>query len=145
LALRDYYGQLTSTELREREDFAAEACWVLKDRFTGEDMWRNLDYGAEECIALANRSPAQREFRRRLFTRIVPTLKDINLFGPRMQRTLSELGVLGFSCVDGAEISAEDERIADAIAKGELAERQQEVAAAIARGGNDEENREDAQ
>jgi P-aminobenzoate N-oxygenase AurF len=143
LALRDYYGQLSSTELREREDFAAEACWVLKDRFTGEEMWRNLDYGAEECIALANRSPAQREFRRRLFTRIVPTLKDINLFGPRMQQTLSGLGVLGFSRVDGAEVSAEDERIADAIANRELAERQQEVAAAIARGGNNEENGED--
>ena len=131
LALREYYGQLTSAELRDREDFAADACWVLRDRFTGEDMWRNLDYGAEECIAAANRSPAQREFRRRLFTRIVPTLKDINLFGPRMQRTLSELGVLGFSRVDGAEVSADDERIAEEIARIELATRQQEIADVI--------------
>jgi hypothetical protein len=134
LALRDYYSQLSAAELRDREDFAAEACWVLKDRFVGEDMWRNLDYGAEECIALASRSPAQREFRRRLFTRIVPTLKDINLFGPRMQETLRGLGVLGFSRLDGAEIAAEDERIADRIAELELSARQQEVSAAIARG-----------
>jgi hypothetical protein len=143
LALRDYYSQLSTAELREREDFAAEACWVLKDRFAGEEMWRNLDYGAEECIALAHRSPAQREFRRRLFTRIVPTLKDINLFGPRMQQVLSDLGVLGFSRVDGAEMSAEDERVADEMAKLELAVRQQEVSVAIARGAASDEHSED--
>ncbi|MDT3438102.1 MULTISPECIES: ferritin-like domain-containing protein [unclassified Pseudofrankia] len=134
LALRDYYGQLSAAELREREDFAAETCWVLKDRFTGEEMWRNLDHGAEECIAAANRSPAQREFRRRLFSRIVPTLKDINLFGPRMRETLRALGVLGFGKVDGAELSAEDERIADEIAEAELAARRREVSSAVARG-----------
>ncbi|AEH10214.1 MULTISPECIES: ferritin-like domain-containing protein [Protofrankia] len=145
LALRDYYGQLSTAELREREDFAVEACWVLRDRFAGEDMWRNLDYGADECVALANRSPGQREFRRRLFTRIVPTLKDINLFGPRMREALRELGVLGFSRVDGAETSAEDERIADDIAALELAVRQREVSAAVARGaGSDDAGKDDA-
>ncbi|SBW25064.1 hypothetical protein FDG2_4410 [Candidatus Protofrankia californiensis] len=117
---------------------------MLRDRFAGEDMWRNLDYGAEECIELANRSPAQREFRRRVFTRIVPTLKDINLFGPRMQETLRELGVLGFSRVNGAEMSAEDERIADEIAELELAARQREVSVTMARGTGSDDNGEDA-
>ena len=145
LALRDYYSQLSTAELREREDFAVEACWVLKDRFVGEEMWRKLDYGAEECIALANRSPAQREFRRRVFTRIVPTLKDINLFGPRMQESLRELGVLGFSRVDGAEISAEDERIADEIARLEFATRQREVSAVIAVGAGSDDGDDDCE
>ncbi|WP_018656882.1 ferritin-like domain-containing protein [Actinomadura flavalba] len=141
LALRDYYRELSSSELREREEFALEACWSLRDRFAGEEMWRHLDYGADECIRLARRSPAMREFRRRLFSRIVPTLRDINLFGPRMQEGLTRLGVLGFSQLDGAEISAEDERIAEEIARMEMLGRSREVADVIARGENDDDRR----
>ncbi|WP_458689543.1 diiron oxygenase [Nocardia tengchongensis] len=137
LALRDFYRQLTDAELREREEFAIEACWTLRDRFAGEDMWRTLDYGAEECIALARRSPAMREFRRRLFARIVPTLRDINLFGPRMRQALQELGVFGFSEIDGAAINAEDERLAQEIDRQERLVRGKEVADTIAVGKED--------
>jgi hypothetical protein len=71
LALRDYYRELSSSELREREEFAAETCWALRDRFTGEEMWENLDIGHPgECVAYAKKSPAMREFRYRLFVSI---------------------------------------------------------------------------
>jgi hypothetical protein len=35
LALRDYYPQLTEKERDEREEFAVEGCYLLRDRFLG--------------------------------------------------------------------------------------------------------------
>ena len=35
LALRDYYPQLTQKERDEREEFAVEACYLMRDRFLG--------------------------------------------------------------------------------------------------------------
>jgi para-aminobenzoate N-oxygenase AurF len=137
LGLRGYYASLTEAELKDREDFAIEACWALRDRFLGEEMWHTLDYGAAECIATARRSPAMRQFRRRLFARIVPSLRDIDLFGPRMQDALQRLGVLGFSKVDSAQVAAEDERVAEEIALLELTARKAEVDAAVAAGRGD--------
>ncbi len=50
LALRDYYPQLTESERREREEFTVEACYLMRDRFLAEEVWRNLDYDGEECV-----------------------------------------------------------------------------------------------
>src|SRR5262249_59606567 len=36
LTLRDYYPQLTQAERDEREEFAVEACYLMRDRFLGE-------------------------------------------------------------------------------------------------------------
>jgi hypothetical protein len=134
LALRGYYAELTEAELKDREDFAIEACWALRDRFLGEEMWHTLDYGAAECIAAARRSPAMRAFRRRLFARIVPSLRDIDLFGPRMQAALQQLGVLGFGQLDSEQIAADDERVAEEIARLEMAARKRDIDTAIAAG-----------
>lgn len=134
LALRRYYAELSEAELREREDFAIDACWALRDRFLGEDMWRELDYGAEECLTIARRSPAMREFRRRLFMRVVPALRDINLFSSRMQRAMEEMGVLGFSKLDAEAIGLEDQMVADEIERLETAKRRAEISTSIANG-----------
>lgn len=134
VALRRCYRELSQTELREREEFAIEACWALRDRFLGAELWRTLDYGAEECIALAKRSPAMRKFRQRLFSRIVPGLRSINLYSPKMQDELRQLGVLGFGELNPAEVSAEDERVAEEIERLELAARKKEIDAALEAG-----------
>jgi len=48
-----------------------------------------------------------------LFTRIVPTMKDIGLWGPKIRRAYANMDILGFADVDAAALSAEDERIAE--------------------------------
>ena len=53
-----------------------------------------------------------REFRSRLFTRIVPTIKDIGLWGPKVRRAYADMGIIGFADVDTEALSAEDERVA---------------------------------
>ena len=50
LSLRDYYPQLTAAERAEREEFAVEACHLMRTRFVAEEVWRTLDFDAEECV-----------------------------------------------------------------------------------------------
>lgn len=113
LALRDYYPQLTQAERDEREEFCGEACYRMRDRFVGEEVWRTLGFDADECIAHVEQSETQRIFRSLLFTRIVPTLKDIGLWGPTMRETFADMGVIGYESTDLDAVMAEDETIAE--------------------------------
>ncbi|QXJ21424.1 ferritin-like domain-containing protein [Actinomadura graeca] len=131
-ALSEYYREITDAERSEREEFALEACHVLHDRFAGEELWSNLDYGTRECIEITRESASLRVFRYRLFSRIVPALKSIHLFGPKMQEGLGRLGLLRFAKGDLHDIMAADERAAREI---ELAQRKREIDTAIEAGG----------
>ncbi len=115
LALRDYYPQLTEAERREREEFAVEACYLMRDRFLGEEVWRNLDYDADECVHHVKESELMKQFRGGLFMRIVPTLKDIGIWGPSIRRAFEDMGVLGFSTLDPDEGNRQDEAVAEAL------------------------------
>jgi len=42
LALRDFYPQLTQSERDEREEFCVDACYRMRDRFLGEEVWERL-------------------------------------------------------------------------------------------------------
>ena len=106
LALRDYYPQLTDAERDEREEFVVEACYHMRDRFNQKEVWENLDLPVAECVAAVDQSDTMKQFRRRLFTRIVPTVKDIGLWGPRVRRAYEDMGVMEFADVDAAAIPA---------------------------------------
>ncbi|MER8047169.1 ferritin-like domain-containing protein [Streptomyces sp. NPDC094032] len=115
LALREYYKELTSAELADREEFCVEACYLLRDRFLGEEIWEHLDLAPAEAVAHINGSEAFQLFRSLLFTRIVPTLKDIGMMGPKVQRAFAEMDVLGYQDIDLEAVMAYDEEAADAI------------------------------
>src|SRR6266568_1608661 len=130
LALRDLYPQLTQAERDEREEFCVEACLLMRDRFTGEEIWRTLDFDADECVEYVSKSETLRQFRSMLFSRIVPTLRDIGLFGPKVKAAFAKMGVLGFEQVDVEGLMATDERVAEEFD----AERVQQVDDTIAAG-----------
>lgn len=132
VALREHYRDLTDAERREREEFTLEACHILNDRYVGEELWENLDYGAAECIRLTKESTALRVFRYRLFSRIVPALRSIHLLTPRVAEGLRQQGLLRFATVDLDAVAAADDRAAEEI---ELAMRRRQVEAAIELGG----------
>jgi hypothetical protein len=113
LALRDYYPQLTQAERDEREEFAVEACYLMRDRFLAEEVWETLDLPVEECMAYTEQSQQMRDFRSALFSRIVPTIKDIGLWGPKIRRAYANMGILGFAEIDTEELSRNDERVAE--------------------------------
>jgi hypothetical protein len=122
LALRDYYPQLTEKERDEREEFAVEGCYLLRDRFLGEEVWENLGLPIDECKEFMDRSEMMRVYRTNLFTRIVPTMKDIGLWGPRIRKAYADMDIIGYADTDVDELSAHDERAA-----AELEERLREV------------------
>src|ERR1700747_1544619 len=81
LALRDFYPQLSDSERKEREDFVVTACWHMRDRFNQREVWERLGLPVEECLEIVDRSETMKIFRSRIFSRIVPTVKDIGLLG----------------------------------------------------------------
>jgi hypothetical protein len=113
LALRDYYPQLTDAERDEREEFVVEACYLMRDRFNQREVWENLGLPLDECLQAVEHSDMMAQFRRRLFTRIVPTVKDIGLWGARVRRAYEDMGVLEFAEVDSAAMLDNDNRVAE--------------------------------
>jgi hypothetical protein len=77
-------------------------------------------------------------FRTLLFSRIVPCVKDIGLWGPRLQRAYVDMGVLDLGDGDLDALMRQDEELAEAMDArrfaAEEAARQGEVAQVIALG-----------
>jgi hypothetical protein len=113
LALRDYYPQLTAKERDEREEFVVEACYLMRDRFLAEEVWERLGLPVDECMAHTDASSWMNEFRSYLFTRIVPNIKAIGLWGPRIKDAYAKMGILGFADVDAEALQRDDERVAE--------------------------------
>lgn len=112
LALRDYYPQLTEAERDEREEFCVDACYRMRDRFLGEEVLKTLGLPIEATEYVDN-SELLRQFRGFLFMRIVPILKDIGLWGQKVQGAFADMGVLAFADADIDAAMAEDEAAAD--------------------------------
>jgi hypothetical protein len=121
LALRDYYPQLSDAERKEREDFVVEACWHMRDRFNSLEVWQRLGLPADECIRIVDESEPMKVFRSRIFSRIVPTVRDIGLWGKGVQEAFAAMGAIEFADVDAAALLENDARVADEFdAKGRL-------------------------
>ena len=113
LALRDYYPQLSDKERDEREEFVVDACWHMRERFNQFDVWNRLGLPVQECIEILEQSDYMKVFRGRLFSRIVPTVKDIGLWGPRVQKAFTEMGAMQFATVDATQMLDNDSKVAD--------------------------------
>jgi hypothetical protein len=113
LALRDLYPQLTDAERREREDFVVEACYQMRDRFNQRELWEHLGLPVDTAVDAAMSSENMRLFRARLFSRIVPTVKDIGLWGEGVREAFTDMGAIGFADVESEAVLAEDQRVAE--------------------------------
>jgi len=113
LALREYYPELTQYERNEREEFLIEACYLMRDRFSSLEMWENLGFPVKECISHLENSEAMKMFRTNLFSRIVPVVKDIGLWGEKIQGAYSDMGVIGFANVDIDAMQENDNAVAE--------------------------------
>ena len=113
LALADYYPHLSQAERDRREEFAVEACYLMRDRFVAFDVFTHLGIKVTEVW---DRDIAQWEgmkaFRRLAFSRIVPALKDIGLFGPKIQKCFMDMGVLDYADFKLEELGQKDEDVA---------------------------------
>jgi P-aminobenzoate N-oxygenase AurF len=136
LALRDAYKELSDKERSEREDFVVEGCWLMRNRFLGTEVYETLGMPVEECTEISEHSEFQQMFRSLLFSRIVPCVKDIGLWGEKVQKCYAEMGVLDMAGFNLDELMKADEDQAELIdrEKTELAARVAEVDETIAIG-----------
>jgi hypothetical protein len=138
LALRDYYAGLTEAERADREEFVVEGCYLMRNRFRAQEVWERMGFNVAECMEFTEHSPVQQAFRTLLFSRIVPCVKDIGLWGPKVRHAYADLGVLDASNTDLDALMRDDEQIAERVDAekyaAELTARQAEVNQAIAVG-----------
>ena len=120
LALRDYYPDLTEAERDEREEFCVDACYRMRDRFMAEEVWERLDL-PPDATKWVDESELFRQFRVYLFTRIVPVIRDIGLWGPKIRKAFEDMGVMGFADSDIDAEMASDEAAAEEFDRQHLA------------------------
>ena len=97
LSLADLYKtQMTSTELREREDFVIEATHMLRDRLVPSPVFERLGWDVDVWTEWSNNTPFMRGFRQMMFTKIVPNLKRLGLLTPRVRAAYEKLDLLQF-------------------------------------------------
>ncbi len=113
LALRDYYPELTQAERSEREEFVAEASLLMYGRIMAVEVWQHLGYDLNEVMDYVENSTMMKQFRKMLFSRIVPIVKDIGLMGPKVRGVFEQLGVMEYQSLNPEELSAADEQIAE--------------------------------
>ncbi len=139
LALRDYYAELTDAERADREEFVVEGCYLMRSRFRAQEVWERIRLQrGRGAWRFTEHSPIQQAFRTLLFSRIVPCVKDIGLWGEKVQRAYADLGVLDAAATDLDALMRDDEDIAERVDEekakyaAEMAARRAEVGSAIA-------------
>jgi hypothetical protein len=90
----------------------------------------------QACAEWVDTSPLMIQFRSHLFSRIVPIVKDIGLWGDKVQKAFSDMGVLDMAGFDIEALMKADEDQADSLDKAhaEMADRALEVDQVIAAG-----------
>jgi len=96
LALNDYFMDMKPSEKRDREEFLAEGCRLMRDRLLMEDVWVEMGWPVDEVREIVLNSPQMQEFRKLLFSKIVPNVKRLGLLTPFVRERFAELGILQF-------------------------------------------------
>lgn len=109
IALKDYYAQLTTAEREEREEFVVEGCYLMRDRLRGTEVWENFGLPYDRMQELTDNSDYMRMYRSLLFSRIVPCVKDIGLWGAKVQKAYADMGVIDYAGYDLDALMRSDE------------------------------------
>ncbi len=113
LSLQDYYSELTTAELRERQEFAFEAAVRMRDRFLQQEVFDRMGVPVKEAISLVMQAPDRNQFQAMLFAKIVPNCKKLGLLDAAdgwLRQKFTELGVIAFE--DWADTGEEYEMFA---------------------------------
>jgi para-aminobenzoate N-oxygenase AurF len=99
LSLKEYYEGLTTSELRERQEFAFEAAVRMRDRFLQQEVWDRMGIQPKEILPLVVTDPGREMFQRMLFSKIVPNCKKLGLLDAGegwLRQKFTEMGVIAF-------------------------------------------------
>ena len=97
ISLNEIYTQeMSSSELREREDFVIEATHLLRDRLLMEAVFERLGWDVKLWVDWAKQTPFMVGFRQMMFSKIVPNLKRLGLLTPRVREAYAKLDLLKY-------------------------------------------------
>jgi hypothetical protein len=99
LSLKEYYADLSSVELKERQEFAFEAAVRMRDRFLQQEVWERMGVAPKDALPLLLQNPNRLLFQQMLFTKIVPNCKKLGLLDANdmwLRHKFEELGVIQF-------------------------------------------------
>ncbi|HVV35965.1 MAG TPA: ferritin-like domain-containing protein [Acidimicrobiales bacterium] len=100
LSLKEYYDDLTTAEIEERQDFAFEAAVRMRDRFLQQEVWDRLGIEPRQMIPLLlSQAPEENEFQKKLFSKIVPNCKKLGLLDAgdgKLRKQFTEIGVIEY-------------------------------------------------
>jgi hypothetical protein len=94
IALQDLYGELTTPERAEREEFVKEASLLMARRFRLEEVWQRLGVDEAAGTGYAVHDPTMRGFRRAMFAKIVSSLAKLGLLTDGVRQHLEDLSVM---------------------------------------------------
>jgi hypothetical protein len=112
LSLQEAYKELSAPEIRERQEFCYEAAVRMRDRFLQQEVWEAMGMPVKECCEIMLHNGVQLEFRKVLFSKIVPNLKKLGLLDAGdgwLRQKFAELGVLEYETWE--DTGAEYERL----------------------------------
>jgi hypothetical protein len=76
-------------------------------------MWSTVGLPEQECITWVEKSESMQQFRTRLFSRVVPVIRDIGLWGPKVHDAYAKMNLLGFANVDTDALLTADQQVAE--------------------------------
>jgi len=94
---RLYNGELSSAEMKLREEFLCEGITTMYEHLCADDIWAQLGMDRRDCGGQVRESQVSNTLRRSLFRRLVPTIKEIGLLTPRVAAIFEELGMLDYA------------------------------------------------
>jgi hypothetical protein len=104
----------------------------MRDRLRGVEVLENFGIPAAEAEEYSEQSEFLALFRRLLFSRIVPCVKDIGLWGRRLQQAYVDMGVFEMGDANLDLLMAQDEEIAEKLDAERFAAEERERVAEVA-------------
>jgi hypothetical protein len=76
-------------------------------------MWERLGFDLKDVLKVVDGAEGQIRFRKRLFSRIVPTVRDIGLWSDKVQAAFTDLGGMQYANTDAQEMLDNDAKVAE--------------------------------
>lgn len=98
LALKDHVNKnLSASERNEREDWAFEVALLMRNRFMAYEVYEEWFDGTsvtrDQWRQLIMNSPGMQRFRKTMFTRLVPNIREIGLLSDRIRPHYEKAGL----------------------------------------------------
>ena len=91
----------------------------MRDRIQSREVWARLGLDVEACVRHAEESGIAKQFRHRLFSKIVPNVKSLGLLSERQRRRFHDLDILQYEDETTSDVE-HDAEIERRIRSGEL-------------------------